>query len=130
MSWVDVEFENVEEQGYTLLQSIDAEQDQDCTSNTTNDNAQRFGDDEEQNASEKDNNSVEGCKEKNVCDMHVTNEEDGVVLRRHSWQYAKNELILPDAYFLSKRPKSDIGQKELFINLKENMITSQNSSHS
>ena len=52
-----------------------------------------------------------------------------MVLRRHSWQYAENELLLPDAHFPSKRPKSDIGQNELTTNSKENMITSQNSSH-
>ena len=73
---------------------------------------------------------MKGCRENHVLDLHDKNEEDGVVLRRHSWQYAENELLLPDSYFPSKRPKSDIGQNELPLNLKENMIASQNSSHS
>ena len=106
------------------------EQDQECTNDTNKENAQIFGVDEEEFPSERENNRLEGCKEKHVWDLHDANEEDGVVLRRHSWQYAENELLLPDAYFPSKRPKSDIGQNKLILNLKENMITSQNSSHS
>ena len=42
-----------------------------------------------------------------------SSEEDAVILRRHSWQYADNELLLPDSCFPSIRPKSDIARKEV-----------------
>ena len=97
------------------------EQDQECSNDTNKENAQRFGVDEDQNAIEKETNSLKGCRENHVLDLHDKNEEDGVVLRRHSWQYAENELLLPDAHFPSKRPKSDIGQDKLILNLKKNI---------
>ena len=52
-----------------------------------------------------------------------SNEEDAVILRRHSWQYADNELLLPDSCLPSIRPKSDIGRKEVIPNSDVHSIT-------
>ena len=48
--------------------------------------------------------------QKSTEDIH---EVDRIVVRRHTWQHAENELLMPDVIFLSQRPKSYVGNNEV-----------------